>query len=60
MQIKAAAGDEVLVETPNGRLEAGRFWAYDEETDEITVEMDYRYLVRYPANKVHPKGGVHR
>lgn len=37
------------VETPAGE---GRFVYYDGNTHRVTVEIDNRYLVEYPADKV--------
>ena len=36
------------IKTPGG---VGTFFSFDDKTDMVTVEMDYSYLVEYPAEK---------
>ena len=36
------------IKTPGG---VGTFFSFNDKTDMVTVEMDYSYLVEYPAEK---------
>ena len=43
----------VLVETPFGNIESGKFVGYNPDRNMVIVEHDYEYLVEHPSDRVY-------